>query len=397
MATLQAQLAQVITTTPRQSDDNTATPSLHSLSARPHYEWTPSEAHQVNMLHMDVPIHTSKPMTSADRKSIIEAYPPVAQLEYRSPATVPSAEQSMNKVQKMEDNPLLNYRAQGHWTVKEAAQSINRREELKAAHLALKTFHMPPNSTVLIRTDNTTNSRVKEAPPVNIHRPTIIDVSPAIAFVQSIASRTTTSIKRLQQKLAFLLLATMAACLLRPSDDMARTPFASCFITDTDCFSFQVVAPKETRGKRRRIIKPFTVHPRMSDIELCPVRCFKALQDHPGLAAHAAGSQFFVKSHNILAPLSSSTIFTWLLHKEFIQLCTSEPKVSIRSLASSRALELGVSRDHIVITLGNWASSSTFQNHYQRNQMAHVGFTSTVLSEPMDQFFDAPDEFSGSA
>lgn len=189
----------------------------------------------------------------------------------------------------------------------------------------------------------------------------------------------------------------MAACLLRPSDDMARTPFASCFITDTDCFSFQVVAPKETRGKRRRIIKPFTVHPRMSDIELCPVRCFKALQDHPGLAAHAAGSQFFVKSHNILAPLSSSTIFTWLLHKEFIQLCTSEPKVSIRSLASSRALELGVSRDHIVITLGNWASSSTFQNHYQRNQMAHVGFTSTVLSEPMDQFFDAPDEFSGSA
>lgn len=157
MATLQAQLAQVITTTPRQSDDNTATPSLHSLSARPHYEWTPSEAHQVNMLHMDVPIHTSKPMTSADRKFIIEAYPPVAQLEYRSPATVPSAEQSMNKVQKMEDDPLLNYRAQGHWTVKEAAQSINRREELKAAHLALKTFHMPPNSTVLIRTDNTTS------------------------------------------------------------------------------------------------------------------------------------------------------------------------------------------------------------------------------------------------
>ncbi|KAL9537451.1 hypothetical protein PS6_011739 [Mucor atramentarius] len=62
---------------------------------------------QVNILHMDVPIHTSKPMTTpADRRSIIEAYPSVAQLEYRSPATVPSAEQSMNKGHNMEDNSL---------------------------------------------------------------------------------------------------------------------------------------------------------------------------------------------------------------------------------------------------------------------------------------------------
>ncbi|KAG1084349.1 hypothetical protein G6F42_021820 [Rhizopus arrhizus] len=90
----------------------------------------------------------------------------------------------------------------------------------------------------------------------------------------------------------------------------------------------------------------------MSDIELCPVQCFKAplLQDHPGLAApRAAGSQLCVKSHNIRAPLSSSIISTWL-HREFIQLCTSEPEVSIQSLASSRALDLGISRDHIVVT-----------------------------------------------
>ncbi|GAN05149.1 hypothetical protein MAM1_0083c04618 [Mucor ambiguus] len=91
-----------------QSDDNTATPSLHSLSTCPHYEWTLSEA-QVNILPMDVPIHTSKPMAPADRKAIIESYPPVAQLEYRSPATVPSAEPTMNKGRKMEDNSLLKH------------------------------------------------------------------------------------------------------------------------------------------------------------------------------------------------------------------------------------------------------------------------------------------------
>ncbi|KAL9542787.1 hypothetical protein PS6_009627 [Mucor atramentarius] len=149
---------------------------------------------------------------------------------------------------------------------------------------------------------------------------------------------------------------------------------------------------KETRGKRR-IIKPFSVHPYASDVELCPVQCFKALRNHPpGLASRPSGSQLFAKSHLIQQPLSSSTISSWQ-HRHFIALCTSELNVSIRSLASSRALDLGVSRDRIV-TLGNWASSSTFENHYQRNQMAHVDFTPTILSDPVDQFFDASEAFS---
>ncbi|KAI8640251.1 hypothetical protein BD408DRAFT_321070, partial [Parasitella parasitica] len=76
----------------------------------------------------------------------------------------------------------------------------------------------------------------------------------------------------------------------------------------------------------------------------------------------------FVKPHLIQQPLSSSTMSTWP-HCDFIALCTREPNVFIRSLASSRALDLGVSRDTIV-TLGNRASSSTVENHYQRNRMA---------------------------
>ncbi|KAG0732294.1 hypothetical protein G6F62_012882 [Rhizopus arrhizus] len=107
-------------------------------------------------------------------------------------------------------------------------------------------------------------------------------------------------------------------------------------------------------------------------------------------------SPLFVKSNNIQQPLSSSTISSWL-HRGFISLCTSESGVSLRSLASSRALDLGVSRDDIV-TLGNWASSDTFTQHYQRNHMANVDFTSVVLSGVEDdEFFDAQDSFSGSA
>ncbi|KAG1078995.1 hypothetical protein G6F42_023983 [Rhizopus arrhizus] len=84
-------------------------------------------------------------------------------------------------------------------------------------------------------------SMTKQAPPIPIHRPTI-DISPALTFTRSIASRTTTSIKPLQQKLVFLL--AMAA-FLRPSD-LARIPYDSCSITDSGCLTFQVVAPKET-------------------------------------------------------------------------------------------------------------------------------------------------------
>ncbi|KAI8067026.1 uncharacterized protein B0P05DRAFT_589775 [Gilbertella persicaria] len=231
---------------------------------------------------------------------------------------------------------------------------------------------------------------IREKPPVSIHRPTI-DVSPALAYARSIVSRTTTPIKLLLQKLAFLL--AMSA-LLRPSD-LERIPYSSCSITDNGCLTFTVVAPKETRGKRR-IIKPFTVYPHASDFELCPVQCFKFLRDHPVLAARPSGSQLFVKSHLIHQSLSSSTISTWL-HRDFIKRCTSEPNVSIRAMASSRALDLGIPKDHIV-TLGNWASSATFENHYQRNQMTQVDFTSTILSDPPDQYFDASDKFfSGSA
>ncbi|KAG1090983.1 hypothetical protein G6F42_019551 [Rhizopus arrhizus] len=83
MSTLQAQLAQVVNPTPMQSVDDAAPATLHSLSTRPHYEWTPSET-QVNIMNMDVPIHTSKPMATADRKAIIEAHPPGQKIEDNS-------------------------------------------------------------------------------------------------------------------------------------------------------------------------------------------------------------------------------------------------------------------------------------------------------------------------
>lgn len=117
------------------------------------------------------------------------------------------------------------------------------------------------------------------------------------------------------------------------------------------------------------------------------------MRDHPDLQARPENSTLFIKSNNIQQPLSASTVSSWL-HREYISLSTSESRVSIRSLASSRALDQGVSMDYIV-TLVNWVSSGTFQDQYQRNQMSMVDFTSTVLSSSNDdEFFDASDNFS---
>jgi hypothetical protein len=153
--------------------------------------------------------------------------------------------------------------------------------------------------------------------------------------------------------------------------------------------TFVVNDPTKKR-KKRRIIKPFIIHPHSSDVELCPVQCFKAIKDHPSLSTRPTGSNLFVKSNLIQQPLSASTLLTWL-HRDFISLSTTELRVTIRSLASSRALAQGVSLDDI-LSLGNWASSSTFQDRYQRNQMANVNFTSTVLPAPAtEKLSDAMD------
>ncbi|KAL7315730.1 hypothetical protein PS15m_004910 [Mucor circinelloides] len=241
---------------------------------------------------------------------------------------------------------------------------------LKTARVAITHLHHDPSSihnSLLI--NSYIDSLAKLDPPALTHRPPI-DVSPALTFARSIAAHSATSIKLLQQKLVFLL--AMAA-FLRPSD-LAQIPFDSCSISDTGCLLFQVVAPKETRGKRR-IIKPFTIHSHATDGELCPVQCFKALRDHPALSSRPSGSKLFVKSNNIHQALSASSTMSSWLHP------------------SSRALDLGVSRENIVALGNNWASSDTFINHYQRNHMAQIDFTSTVLSEPTDEFYDASTDF----
>ncbi|OAD07854.1 hypothetical protein MUCCIDRAFT_158110 [Mucor lusitanicus CBS 277.49] len=91
--------------TPMQPGEHAAMPTLHSVETRPHYDWSPSDA-LMDLMELDTPIHTAKPMPDSERKAIIESYPPMAHLEYRAPVTVPYAERLMNRGQRYEDNAL---------------------------------------------------------------------------------------------------------------------------------------------------------------------------------------------------------------------------------------------------------------------------------------------------
>ncbi|KAI8875124.1 hypothetical protein K501DRAFT_280672 [Backusella circina FSU 941] len=70
--------------------------------------------------------------------------------------------------------------------------------------------------------------------------------------------------------------------------------------------------------------------------------------------------QFFSISPN--SPLSVRTIQRWL--KRPILISTQESRATLRSIVSSLALQSGIPKDDIV-NLGNWDSSTTFENHYR--------------------------------
>ncbi|ORE02525.1 hypothetical protein BCV72DRAFT_215075, partial [Rhizopus microsporus var. microsporus] len=214
------------------------------------------------------------------------------------------------------------------------------------------------------------NTLTRREPPKEIHRPTI-DISPTLNYIRQIQSSTSTPLPLLQKKTAFLLAMT---AFLRPSG-LHCIDLQSADINNGFQLTFQVVSSKETRD-HRRIIKPFTIFPNQ-DYSLCPVRTFIALRDHPSLSHFSTCSSLFVNSRCPQEPLATSTISTWL--RSMIRISTEERNVSVRSIASSLALRLGIPKEDIV-TLRNWTNSSTFENHYQREHMPCFNFTQILLS-----------------
>ncbi|KAI9338901.1 hypothetical protein BD770DRAFT_400542 [Pilaira anomala] len=87
------------------TNDTTETTDLHSLEVRPSYTWTPSEF-LTGVLSLDEPIFTSPAITDEERKKTIERYPPIENLHYQPPDTVPVAARKMNRFQAKQDMSL---------------------------------------------------------------------------------------------------------------------------------------------------------------------------------------------------------------------------------------------------------------------------------------------------
>jgi hypothetical protein len=229
---------------------------------------------------------------------------------------------------------------------------------------------------------------LNQAPPIRTHKLTI-DLKPTFQYLMSICPDTTT-LARLQSKLAFLLAVT---CFLRPSD-LVRIPLSSIQVSsNSTTLTFEVHCPKEKRA-RRKIIKSFQVKAH-KEPTICPVNtCNSFLQKRPTCSA----TSLFVNSKQPNKTLSVRTVQAWLT--KLLRMSTDEKGVSIRSIASSLALKSGIPKEDI-ITLGNWVSSSTFENHYRREHLSDYDFTNTLITEldmdsdgSKEEFFDAEDNLN---
>ncbi|KAG1138850.1 hypothetical protein G6F37_010176 [Rhizopus arrhizus] len=158
-------------------------------------------------------------------------------------------------------------------------------------------------------------------------------------------------------------------------------------------FPFRLASQKKKR-KRRRIIKPFQVNAYI-DERLCSVYTFQLFrQRRPTCIA----TTLFANSLQPNNLISIRTIQFWI--SKLIHLSTNEKRVSLRSIASSLALQSGILKDDMV-TMSNWASSKTFEDHYRREHLSTFDFTNTLIADDDtqnddlqdgDAFYDAADD-----
>ncbi|KAI7846908.1 hypothetical protein BDC45DRAFT_492227 [Circinella umbellata] len=177
-------------------------------------------------------------------------------------------------------------------------------------------------------------SRIKKAaPPISLTK-SPVDLTPSFTFLRSIPSNTSTSLTSLSKKCEFLL---AAAAFLRPLD-LHHISLPDCSVDEDSHLHLLIVAPKETR-QGRRINKDL------------------ALVAHPGWSS----SQFlFINSRHTDQPLAVTMLSTYI--RSVLKL-SPMASINFRSMASDKALRNGVSLDDVLL-MGNWSSSSVFNNYY---------------------------------
>lgn len=135
---------------------------------------------------------------------------------------------------------------------------------------------------------------------------------------------------------------------------------------------------------------PARVHHKAVSLQpaLCPGSLFGVMCRHPHYSASATHLFHQQNGHSLVA----GTISKWL-RRYFIDKVTSE-STTLRSLASSAALDKNIAKDDIV-ALGNWSQSLAFDHHYHRNYMLQVNFASAILSATEVSVLDISNDEAG--
>jgi hypothetical protein len=206
-----------------------------------------------------------------------------------------------------------------------------------------------------IREDERLNSFITtllgQAPPTRLHRPTI-SLQPTIDHIMALNNNTIT-FATLQSKLSFLL---GIVCFLRPSD-LHRIPLSSVSVSAGSTLLFEVHCPKEKERQRRHIIKSFQINARI-DPRLCPIHTFQLFYH---FRPTCQTTSLFINSLQPNKLVSTRIIQSWI--SKLTQWSTDEKRVSLRSTASTLALQSDIPEEDVV-TMTNWASSTTFENHF---------------------------------
>ncbi|KAI8324615.1 hypothetical protein EDC96DRAFT_426190, partial [Choanephora cucurbitarum] len=78
---------------------------LHSFGVRPRFDWTPDLLVQ-DQFSLDRDLFNNEVLSDQARGDLIDKYPPIRQLNYQPPLTMPEAKRRMNNSQAKEDATL---------------------------------------------------------------------------------------------------------------------------------------------------------------------------------------------------------------------------------------------------------------------------------------------------
>lgn len=84
---------------PQSSQFMDTSDAIHSIPSRPKYDWTPS-AELIDLFELHRDLFCGTPWDDRTRTNLIDMYPPIKDLDYRPPDSVPELYQAMNEQQK---------------------------------------------------------------------------------------------------------------------------------------------------------------------------------------------------------------------------------------------------------------------------------------------------------